>query len=328
MCRTRDVEKVQGKHFLNNLLVIPDAAEPRSGMCRSAPCTRPRRSRPMVAGPRAKPSWKRASGAIHPGYNACARNVSQALMSPDWKPVLNHFTRCAEVPWVKESGTTVPCASRSSVSSPICDAAVRALHRRTALGELPFHVHDPELVLHVVADLVRDHVGAREVAVGTETRRQFPEEIEIEVHALVTRAVERPHRGRRAAAGGADLAVEQHQPGIDVLLAHLLEVPGPHVLGAAEDLADELYLRIAAIDLRGLRGCAGRRHRSAAGEQPEDDPARGRKDDRDDDRNDGAAEAKVYRPDAEAAATAAGRLFHVVAGTAFLPEHDVLLSPR
>ena len=33
-------------------------------------------------------------------------------MSPDWKPALNHFTRCAEVPCVKESGTTVPLSTR------------------------------------------------------------------------------------------------------------------------------------------------------------------------------------------------------------------------
>jgi hypothetical protein len=34
------------------------------------------------------------------------RNVSQLARSPDFKPVVNHRERCAEVPWVKASGTT------------------------------------------------------------------------------------------------------------------------------------------------------------------------------------------------------------------------------
>ena len=32
-------------------------------------------------------------------------NVSQELMSPLFKPMVNHFWRCAEEPWVKLSGT-------------------------------------------------------------------------------------------------------------------------------------------------------------------------------------------------------------------------------
>ena len=33
-------------------------------------------------------------------------NVSQAFMSPVWYPRLNHFTRCAELPCVNDSGVT------------------------------------------------------------------------------------------------------------------------------------------------------------------------------------------------------------------------------
>ena len=32
-------------------------------------------------------------------------NVSQALMSPLFKPAVSHFWRCADEPWVKLSGT-------------------------------------------------------------------------------------------------------------------------------------------------------------------------------------------------------------------------------
>src|SRR6185437_6126655 len=196
---------------------------------------------------------------------------------------------------------------------------VRALHRLAALRELLFRVHDAELILYVMADLVRDHVGAREVAVGVETRRELLEEIEVEVHALVAGAVERPDRRRGTAAGRGNLAVEQHQLGIDVLLAHLLEIRGPDILGTAEDLADELHLRITVVDLRCLRRDVARTGFAVAGEQSEDDPARGREDHRDDDRDDGAAQPEVDA--ADAGTTAAARPFHVVAGTPFLPKH-------
>ena len=40
-------------------------------------------------------------------YQICsARNVSQLPTAPDFNPVINHRTRCAEVPWVNASGTT------------------------------------------------------------------------------------------------------------------------------------------------------------------------------------------------------------------------------
>ena len=38
-------------------------------------------------------------------YSDCALNVLQLLMSPEAKPALNQRWRCAEVPWVNESGT-------------------------------------------------------------------------------------------------------------------------------------------------------------------------------------------------------------------------------
>ena len=44
------------------------------------------------------------SGILH--YSALADMVSQAGTLPCLKPVENQRLRCAEVPWVKESGTT------------------------------------------------------------------------------------------------------------------------------------------------------------------------------------------------------------------------------
>lgn len=40
-----------------------------------------------------------------PRYSVAALNVSQLLISPEAKPALNHRERCAELPWVNESGT-------------------------------------------------------------------------------------------------------------------------------------------------------------------------------------------------------------------------------
>ena len=69
-----------------------------------------------------------------------------------------------------------------------------------------------EQVLHVVAVLVRDHVGLRERAtLRAELRLELVEEAEIDVHALIGRAVERSDRRRRRAAPGVHLAGEERR---------------------------------------------------------------------------------------------------------------------
>jgi hypothetical protein len=45
-------------------------------------------------------------GALGGHLPLLAKKVSQAPMSPVSSPVLKHCTRCAELPWVKESGLT------------------------------------------------------------------------------------------------------------------------------------------------------------------------------------------------------------------------------
>src|SRR5262245_40475153 len=62
---------------------------------------------------------------------------------------------------------------------------------------------DAEQVLHVVADLVCDHVGLRELAgfaadvAAAEARRDLIEERGVEIDLLVHRTIERPHRALR-----------------------------------------------------------------------------------------------------------------------------------
>jgi len=59
--------------------------------------------RPLL--PLAGEGWDEGASA-RTLYPACAVKVSQLLIWPLSKPRLNHETRCAELPWVKLSGTT------------------------------------------------------------------------------------------------------------------------------------------------------------------------------------------------------------------------------
>ena len=70
-------------------------------------------------------------------------------------------------------------------------ARIRTLH----LPHLPFGAGQR---LHVVADLVREDVGLREVARRAEAALQLVEEPEIEIDLAIARTVERPGRGARA----------------------------------------------------------------------------------------------------------------------------------
>jgi len=62
----------------------------------------------------------------------------------------------------------------------------RVAPRRARAGALLRHLlRDPQLVLNVVADLVRDHVGARELARRPEPLREVLEEGAVEIDAAV-----------------------------------------------------------------------------------------------------------------------------------------------
>ena len=91
-------------------------------------------------------------------------------------------------------------------------------------------VRDAEQCLDVMADLVRDHVGLREVAEPhPELSRERREEPRIEVHAIRRRAVERTGGGALRAAGRAYLPPEGSS---DEELA-----------SAARNVLDELHAR-------------------------------------------------------------------------------------
>jgi hypothetical protein len=117
---------------------------------------------------------------------------------------------------------------------------VVALDLRAARAQLRHLLGHAGDGLHVVADLVRDHVRLREVAAGAHARGHLVEERRVDVDLLVAGAVERPDRRGRAAARRCHHLREQHQRRRRILLACLREDLAPHVLGGAEHRADQL----------------------------------------------------------------------------------------
>src|SRR4051794_18942776 len=79
---------------------------------------------------------------------------------------------------------------RELVALDLADFLLPLLHAR----------QDAELVLDVVAHLVRDYVRIGEVAARAEPALHLLEERQIDVDLLIERTIERPHGRLRAAA--------------------------------------------------------------------------------------------------------------------------------
>src|ERR1700736_5049849 len=97
----------------------------------------------------------------------------------------------------------------------------------------------------MMADFVRDYVGAGEVAGCAEALRQLLEKREIEVHIAVAGAIKRPRRRAGEAACRARLAAEKHQLWRLIVSAPLLKHACPNVLGVAQNVGDEFLLLVA-----------------------------------------------------------------------------------
>src|SRR5688572_20491406 len=121
-------------------------------------------------------------------------------------------------------------AHRHAVVLGLRAAAARGLE----LGEAAGHF------LHVMRDLVRNHVGLREVPWRAELLMKGAEEGQIDVELLVARTVKLPHCRRAHAARRADLPFIEYERRRAVLASRLPEDSAPHVLGAAQHLRDEL----------------------------------------------------------------------------------------
>ena len=184
-----------------------------------------------------------------------------------------------------------------------------------------------------MAELVRDHVGLCEVARRAEPVSQLPEELEVEVHLPVGRAVERA--GGRGGGPAARLggAAEEDERGRLVLLASRREGARPGVLDVVDDEADELHQ--VSVRVFGRRDPASLRsghlldrreagHVEAAASTAEDPAMEEDHDDRNDEAD--AAEAALgpdrHRP-AHAAHRAAAAVLDLTASYAASPLHDL-----
>ena len=174
-----------------------------------------------------------------------------------------------------------------------------------------------EQILDVVTELVRDHVGLREIARGTKARGEILEEAEIEIDLVVRRTVERSGRTFSGATPRLRCVTEQHH------LRHLVATAQellPGGLRVARDSVDHVGhplfvrrgLKFATLLVR-LR----RRQASAVAEQREKVRA-GRPTEHHQEHD--TTETKLNA--AAHSASGTGALVLDVAAIAFRPTHD------
>src|SRR5262249_54042253 len=136
--------------------------------------------------------------------------------------------------------------ARKAVSLQLYEDGERIAPRFGRAAALLEHLaHDAELVLHVMAHLARDDVGAGALTRRPEPLRQPHPERADEIDTAVGRAIEGPHGGAGERAGGVDRAPEEHELRGAILASHLPEDGAPRVLRVAQDPRDE-FLRLVS----------------------------------------------------------------------------------
>ena len=121
---------------------------------------------------------------------------------------------------------------------------------RIALN-LPFN---PKNVLHVVANLVCQHIGLGELARRSESSLQFVIKGEIDVDLFIFGAIKRSGGGLRAAAPGLCVIAEENEFRVVILLAGLCRQNlRPVVLRVVENERDELNERLLRCVLCRIR---------------------------------------------------------------------------
>src|SRR3954447_8816890 len=85
-----------------------------------------------------------------------------------------------------------------------------------------------------MTELVGNHVRLRKITASPEALLELTIKTEIDVRALVGRAIEGPRRRLPIAATSRGRVGEQHQFGASILLAARRELASPHVLRVVE----------------------------------------------------------------------------------------------
>src|SRR3954466_12601317 len=106
-------------------------------------------------------------------------------------------------------------------------------------------------MLDVMAELVGDDGGLREITRRAKALVQLLEETEIEIHLLIERAIKRPHRRLSLSAARRGTVAEQYHLGGAEIPTRTLERARPCALRVVEDEGDELHHRLLT---RGVRG--------------------------------------------------------------------------
>ena len=92
----------------------------------------------------------------------------------------------------------------------------------------------------MMGDLVRNHIGSREITGRAQTLRHDLKELRVEIGLVVARAVERPGCRAGGSTSRTGLAGKQHKLWGLILLSHLLKDRSPNVLGIRKDNTDKL----------------------------------------------------------------------------------------
>src|SRR5258706_10846211 len=146
--------------------------------------------------------------------------------------------------------------------------------RWLALPHALYFALDAQQLLHVMSDLMRDHVGLGEFPGRSETAFQFVKKAQVGIHLFVFRTVERTGRTGSLSARGGIRIPEQHQLGLPVLTIALCREDGlPGRLHVLQHEGHELIFLVLGW-LRRRIGCRGGlvRRRIAARKHGEEIP--------------------------------------------------------
>src|SRR5690348_8847839 len=139
--------------------------------------------------------------------------------------------------------------------------------RRVTLLRAPYFGLRAEQLLHVMPQLMRDHIALCEVARRTELVAQLVEEAEIEIDLLVHGTIEGTHRRLAGAAAGGRVVAEEYQLGVRVLRAVLRKDLRPRLLHVVQHTRHDQHFRLLGGRVGGAQravgGCHGARGRGA-----------------------------------------------------------------
>ncbi len=143
--------------------------------------------------------------------------------------------------------------SRKTVSLQLQIHRKRIPLTRILLRQPSLTPFNPQQLLDMMPQLMRDHVGLRELRRASSKLLQLIPEAQIDIDLLVLRTVKRSRRRLRRPAPGVSRPPIQHQLRMTIRLPHLLEDAGPRLLRIVQHKRDQLHILILARRMRSRR---------------------------------------------------------------------------